>query len=132
MSENASKDEAYLLLCDVALGNMEEKMDAVSVTKNKLPKGTSSVKGIGRECPNPIGDYNHADGYVVPKGPTHVQLAGKHGVDFRLLYNEYVQDKCFSNIKHLHYRYIVYDVDQVQLKYLVRVKCLQACHHYYD
>ncbi|CAO4369336.1 unnamed protein product [Caenorhabditis nigoni] len=105
---NASKDEAYLLLCDVALGNMAEKMDAVSVTKNTLPKVTSSVKGIGRECRNPIGDYNHADGYVVPKGPTHVQLAGKHGVHFRLLYNEY----------------IVYDVDQVQLKYLVRVKCL--------
>ncbi|KAF1769061.1 hypothetical protein GCK72_000874 [Caenorhabditis remanei] len=105
-------EEAYLLLCDVALGEMVTKMQATTMSKSTLPKGTHSVKGIGRECPEEIGDYLHPDGYIIPRGKKHFQLQGTHHTDFHLLYNEY----------------IVYDVDQIQMKYLVRVKMHHARH----
>lgn len=107
-----SHEEAYLLLCDVALGEMVTKMQATTMSKSTLPKGTHSVKGVGRECPQENGDYQHPNGYIVPRGKKHFQLQGAHGQDFSLLYNEY----------------IVYDVDQIQMKYLVRVKMHHARH----
>ncbi|EFO96920.1 hypothetical protein CRE_17273 [Caenorhabditis remanei] len=64
-----AQDEAYLLLCDVALGVMDLRMQATDMSKETLPEGTNSVK-----------------------------------------------------------RYIVYDVDQIQIKYLVRVKVHRAEH----
>ncbi|EFP02378.1 hypothetical protein CRE_01104 [Caenorhabditis remanei] len=105
-------EEAYLLLCDVALGEMATKLEATTMSKSTLPKGTHSVKGVGRECPIESGDYLHPDGYIIPRGKKHFQLQGAHGKNFHLLYNEY----------------IVYDVDQIQMKYLVRVKMHHARH----
>ncbi|KAF1745661.1 hypothetical protein GCK72_022108 [Caenorhabditis remanei] len=99
-----SKDEAYLLLCDVALGKMDLRMQATDISKDTLPEGTQSVKGVGRECPS--GEFSHPDGFMVPTGEVHQQLQGTYNIDYFLLYNEY----------------IVYDVDQIQIKYLVRVK----------
>uniref|UniRef100_A0A1I7U1S0 Poly [ADP-ribose] polymerase n=1 Tax=Caenorhabditis tropicalis TaxID=1561998 RepID=A0A1I7U1S0_9PELO len=105
-------DEAYLLLCDVALGVMTECMKATQLSKYTIPWWSYSVKGIGRECPMKDGDYVHPDGYIIPKGKVHRQLQGTLNQDYFLLYNEYV----------------VYDVDQIQMKYLVRVKMHHARH----
>ncbi|KAL1517903.1 hypothetical protein ABEB36_001606 [Hypothenemus hampei] len=88
-----------LLLCEVALGNMLKKMHAENVTK--LPKGHHSVKGVGKTHPDPSFVKKIKDVEVpVGKGvsvPEHQESS--------LLYNEY----------------IVYDVAQVQIKYLIKV-----------
>ncbi|KAJ1148806.1 hypothetical protein NDU88_001632 [Pleurodeles waltl] len=87
-----------LLLGEVALGNMHELKGAANITK--LPKGKHSVKGLGQTAPDPAAN-TELDGAVVPLGcgtPTGIH-------DTSLLYNEY----------------IVYDVAQVNLKYLLKV-----------
>ncbi|XP_069464784.1 poly [ADP-ribose] polymerase 1 [Ambystoma mexicanum] len=87
-----------LLLGEVALGNMHELKGAANITK--LPKGKHSVKGLGQNAPDPSATAV-LDGVQVPLGcgiPTEIY-------DTSLLYNEY----------------IVYDVAQVNLKYLLKV-----------
>ncbi|XP_028151640.2 poly [ADP-ribose] polymerase-like [Diabrotica virgifera virgifera] len=88
------------LLCDVALGNMYDRLDAENI--RKLPQGMNSCRGLGKTHPNPqyiqkIGDM------VVPTGKGVPQEAAAKS---HLLYNEY----------------IVYDVAQVNIKYLVKMR----------
>uniref|UniRef100_A0A8C3Q0T4 Poly [ADP-ribose] polymerase n=1 Tax=Chrysolophus pictus TaxID=9089 RepID=A0A8C3Q0T4_CHRPC len=88
-----------ILLGEVALGNMYELKNASHITK--LPKGKHSVKGLGKTAPDPTASTT-LDGVEVPLG---------NGIstginDTCLLYNEY----------------IVYDVAQVNLKYLLKLK----------
>lgn len=88
-----------ILLGEVALGNMHELKKASHITK--LPKGKHSVKGVGRTAPDPSATVT-LDGVQVPLGKgcnTNID-------DTSLLYNEY----------------IVYDVAQVNLKYLLKIK----------
>ncbi|KAM9779205.1 poly [ADP-ribose] polymerase 1 isoform X2 [Syngnathus typhle] len=88
-----------LLLAEVALGNMHELKKASHITK--LPKGKHSVKGLGRTAPESTATAT-LDGVEVPLGKgvnTHID-------DTSLLYNEY----------------IVYDVAQINLKYLLKIK----------
>uniref|UniRef100_A0AAY4BAQ7 Poly [ADP-ribose] polymerase n=1 Tax=Denticeps clupeoides TaxID=299321 RepID=A0AAY4BAQ7_9TELE len=88
-----------ILLGEVALGNMHELKKASHITK--LPKGKHSVKGLGRSAPDPSATVK-LDGVDVPLGKginTNID-------DTSLLYNEY----------------IVYDVAQVNLKYLLKIR----------
>ncbi|KAM5163073.1 poly [ADP-ribose] polymerase 1 [Mantella aurantiaca] len=88
-----------ILLGEVALGNMYELKAASHITK--LPKGKHSVKGLGRNAPDPTATVQ-LDGVDVPLGKgvsTNIN-------DTSLLYNEY----------------IVYDIAQVNLKYLLKLK----------
>ncbi|XP_006897812.1 PREDICTED: poly [ADP-ribose] polymerase 1 [Elephantulus edwardii] len=88
-----------ILLGEVALGNMYELKHASHISK--LPKGKHSVKGLGKTTPDPAATIN-LDGVEVPLGtgvPSGVN-------DTCLLYNEY----------------IVYDIAQVHLKYLLKLK----------
>lgn len=88
-----------ILLGEVALGNMYELKNASHITK--LPKGKHSVKGLGKTAPDPTATIS-LDGVDVPLGngmPSGVS-------NTCLLYNEY----------------IVYDVAQVNLKYLLKLK----------
>ncbi|XP_013185212.2 poly [ADP-ribose] polymerase isoform X1 [Amyelois transitella] len=96
-----SKDKpvGVMLLCEVALGNMKECRKAEYVTK--LPAGTHSVFGAGRTEPDPAHALKLDDDTLVPLGPP---LASDRKCD--LLYNEY----------------IVYDVAQVNVKYLLQMK----------
>ncbi|XP_066147801.1 poly [ADP-ribose] polymerase [Euwallacea fornicatus] len=96
---NMNNTTGLLLLCDVALGNMLEKHTAEYI--EKLPKGHHSVKGRGKTHPDPsaakkIGDIDVPLGKGVPAPNTD---------ESSLLYNEY----------------IVYDVAQVNIKYLLKV-----------
>lgn len=88
-----------LLLCDVALGNMYERNKAEYV--EKLDPGLHSTKGVGKTEPDPAGT-KELDGCKVPVGAGVKD--GNKKTD--LLYNEY----------------IVYDVAQVQAKYLLQMK----------
>ncbi|KAG6929434.1 poly(ADP-ribose) polymerase 1 [Chelydra serpentina] len=88
-----------ILLGEVALGNMHELKNASHITK--LPKGKHSVKGLGKTAPDPSATIT-LDGVDIPLGngiPSGIS-------DTCLLYNEY----------------IVYDVAQVNLKYLLKLK----------
>ncbi|XP_051908045.1 poly [ADP-ribose] polymerase 1 isoform X1 [Hippocampus zosterae] len=88
-----------LLLAEVALGNMHELKKASHITK--LPKGKHSVKGLGRTAPESSATTT-LDGVQVPLG----KGANTNIDDASLLYNEY----------------IVYDVAQINLKYLLKIK----------
>ncbi|KAM9316020.1 poly [ADP-ribose] polymerase 1 isoform 3-T3 [Gastrophryne carolinensis] len=88
-----------ILLGEVALGNMYELKNASHITK--LPKGKHSVKGLGRTAPDPAATVQ-LDGVDVPLGKGITTNTS----DTSLLYNEY----------------IVYDIAQVNLKYLLNLK----------
>ncbi|XP_049724171.1 poly [ADP-ribose] polymerase 1 [Elephas maximus indicus] len=88
-----------ILLGEVALGNMYELKHASHISK--LPKGKHSVKGLGKTTPDPSASIT-LDGVEVPLG-----TGISSGVnDTSLLYNEY----------------IIYDIAQVNLKYLLKLK----------
>ncbi|KAI1897248.1 hypothetical protein AGOR_G00081350 [Albula goreensis] len=88
-----------ILLGEVALGNMHELKKASHITK--LPKGKHSVKGLGRTAPDPSASVK-LNGVEVPLG----RGSNTNIEDTSLLYNEY----------------IVYDVAQVNLKYLLKIR----------
>lgn len=87
-----------LLLCEVALGNMKECKRAEDV---KLPPNMHSAWGMGATQPDPAQNKVLEDGLIVPLG-TPVA----NDINAYLLYNEF----------------IVYDVAQVNVKYLLQVK----------
>lgn len=89
-----------MLLSDVALGNTHDLQQANYI--EKLPKGKHSTKGIGSTQPDPKGAYTRADGVIVPMGKP---ITDKK-ISTSLLYNEY----------------IVYNENQVNLQYLLKVK----------
>ncbi|PNF21175.1 Poly [ADP-ribose] polymerase [Cryptotermes secundus] len=89
-----------MLLCEVALGNMYERKSADYI--KKLPKDKHSTKGLGRTAPDPKGSVLREDGVEVPAGKG---VSVGHN-DVSLLYNEY----------------IVYDVGQVNIQYLLKMK----------
>ena len=118
---NKSSPTGILLLCEVALGNMyacsnmihfscysplfnklrifrHELKAADYVTK--LPKGKHSTKGIGMTFPDPEATQTIGKGVKVPLGKP-VQSSERSS----LLYNEF----------------IVYDVAQINIKYLLQV-----------
>ncbi|XP_053315053.1 poly [ADP-ribose] polymerase 1 [Spea bombifrons] len=94
-----SNPVGLILLGEVALGNMHELKAAAHITK--LPKGKHSVKGLGRTAPDPSATVQ-LDGVDVPLGKGVSAPVN----DTSLLYNEY----------------IVYDIAQVNLKYLLKLK----------
>jgi poly [ADP-ribose] polymerase len=96
-----SNNTGVLLLCEVALGGMNELLQS-SYTAANLPPGKLSTWGKGRSAPDAKDNTTLDDGTLVPLGkiaPTNVQGGS-------LLYNEF----------------IVYNVAQIRIKYLMRVK----------
>lgn len=88
-----------MLLCEVALGNMHELTHSDFITK--LPAGKHSTKGVGRTAPDPSKSVKQDDGVEIPLGPGITAPAQSTS----LLYNEY----------------IVYDVAQINIKYLLKM-----------
>ncbi|XP_057662196.1 poly [ADP-ribose] polymerase-like [Diorhabda carinulata] len=95
----STKAKGLLLLCDVALGNTLDLLKAENITK--LPKGMNSVRALGKTHPDPS-YVKKIEDIVVPVGKGIHQAAAEKS---HLLYNEY----------------IVYNVAQVNIKYLVKV-----------
>jgi len=96
---NRKNNVGLMMLCEVALGNMHELLQADHITK--LPAGKHSCKGLGGTGPDPSSTKTLPDGVQVPLGKPI-----KTGVDkSSLLYNEY----------------IVYDTAQISMKYLVQL-----------
>ncbi len=89
-----------LILCEVALGKINNRINPdYSITKKSLSKkGYHSTKGIGRWGSTESSSH---DGVDIPNGPVKELKKNTY-----LKYNEYV----------------VYDVNQILIKYLVLVK----------
>ncbi len=68
----------------------------------KLPDGKHSTIGLGRTCPNPNEYYTDSNGVIIPLGKSTESNFKKSS----LLYNEY----------------IVYDTNQINMKYLFRME----------
>lgn len=93
-------DVGLMLLSEVALGDPHELTASSYISK--LPDGKHSTKGIGKTAPDPTMSVTRSDGVLVPLGKPKVDEALRSS----LLYNEY----------------IVYDVDQVNIQYLLKLK----------
>lgn len=89
-----------LLLCEVALGDMNELLQS-DYNADKLPSGKLSTKGVGATAPDSKKAQILEDGVIVPLGKPKEQR--KQG---GLLYNEY----------------IVYNVEQIRMRYVIQVE----------
>jgi len=96
-----SKNEGILLLSEVAVGNCNEKINA-DYNANRLPAGKHCTLGVGRMTPVAKNYVTKDDGVVVPMGPAGT----KDTQNCMLQYNEY----------------IVYDVAQVRMRFVLRVQ----------
>ncbi|XP_061111087.1 poly [ADP-ribose] polymerase 2 [Conger conger] len=100
---NQKKNTGLLLLCEVALGDSNELVDA-DYDADKLPAGKHSTKGLGQTGPDPK-KTTTLDGAAVPMGPSVRTGVGQSG-RYSLLYNEFV----------------VYSPTQIRMRYLLRVQ----------
>lgn len=89
-----------MLLSEVALGDTHELTKATFI--KSLPEGKHSVKGIGKTHPHPEEHQKLETGVVVPCGKPVIN----DKIRSELLYNEY----------------IVYDVAQVHIQYMLKLK----------
>lgn len=94
----------FLVLAEVALGECNEKLKSDS-NAAKLPKNKMSVKGVGEIGPDPKQFITIDDDVIVPCGKQIDQPEVK-GKAHDLCYNEY----------------IVYNTNQIKLRYLVEVE----------
>uniref|UniRef100_A0A3Q3JKB7 Poly [ADP-ribose] polymerase n=1 Tax=Monopterus albus TaxID=43700 RepID=A0A3Q3JKB7_MONAL len=92
-----------LLLCEVALGDCNELLDA-DYEANNLPAGKHSTKGLGQTAPDPKNSVT-LDGVIVPMGPGVKTGLGKN-TGYSLLYNEF----------------IVYNPAQTRMRYLLQIQ----------
>uniref|UniRef100_A0A1A7X6K8 Poly [ADP-ribose] polymerase n=1 Tax=Iconisemion striatum TaxID=60296 RepID=A0A1A7X6K8_9TELE len=92
-----------LLLCEVALGDCNELLDA-DYEANNLPEGKHSTKGLGQTGPDPRNTVT-LDGVTVPMGPGVKTGVGRTNA-YSLLYNEFV----------------VYNPAQTRMRYLLRIR----------
>ncbi|XP_069144296.1 poly [ADP-ribose] polymerase 2-like isoform X2 [Solanum lycopersicum] len=98
-ASSAAKN-GVLLLCEVALGEMNELLSA-NYDADKLPWGKLSTKGVGATAPDPKASQILEDGVIVPLGnPKNQRKQGS------LLYNEF----------------IVYNVEQIRMRYVIQVE----------
>lgn len=100
---NQNNQVGLLLLCEVALGDCNELLDA-DYQANNLPAGKHSTKGLGQTGPDPKNNVN-LDGVTVPMGPGVKTGVGRNNC-YSLLYNEF----------------IVYSPAQTRMRYLLRIK----------
>ncbi|XP_057333570.1 poly [ADP-ribose] polymerase 1-like [Microplitis mediator] len=101
--------KGLLLLCEVALGNVEEKFQADN--DFVLPKRKHSVIARGRNVPDPEDCGEISPGVKVPFGKIKKQQC--NDIKPKLIHNEYV----------------VYDTAQIKIKYLVQINFdNEPCH----
>jgi len=106
---NTTNNVGMVMLAEVALGDMQEMKAADYHAATVCRKAKKhSVKGLGRTAPDPKACKLLENGCTVPTGKGTAT-----GVkDSSLLYNEY----------------IVYDISQVKMKYLLQVKFKYDIH----
>ncbi|EAS06926.2 poly(ADP-ribose) polymerase family WGR domain protein (macronuclear) [Tetrahymena thermophila SB210] len=101
---NKLNNTGLMFLCEVALGNTNDLISA-GYNASKLPYGKYSVRALGQIAPPKNSYINIYDDVTVPIGKGQVRDY-KNRLKTPLLHNEY----------------IVYNVKQIMLKYLLRLK----------
>lgn len=96
-----TKKNGIMMLCEVALGNCYELTNSKYI--KTLPSGYDSTHGMGNTSPDPKGSITLSDGCIVPCG----NLVKKN-ISSSLLYDEF----------------IIYDISQVRIRYLVQMDLL--------
>lgn len=98
---DAKVSNGVLLLCEIALGNMLEKYRAQN-DLIKLPDGKHSVFGRG----------------VLTPEPNEVKIISQ---DVKVPYGKLITVDVGRNAKLLHDEFIVYDANQIKIRYLLTV-----------
>ncbi|KAK6060523.1 Poly(ADP-ribose) polymerase catalytic domain protein [Cooperia oncophora] len=94
--------DGLMLLCDVALGKVKQEFNATDHSLKTI-KGYNSVQGVGGTEPDPTQLTVCDEGYSV-------NIAKP------------VKKETSQNLSLLYNEYIVYDVDQIRMRYLVRTR----------
>ncbi|KAI3900945.1 hypothetical protein MKW92_018461 [Papaver armeniacum] len=95
-----SRRDLVLLLCEVALGEMAELLHG-DYNADQLPPGKLSTKAVGSTVPDPSESETLDDGVVVPLGKPKKLRDRKGGL--------------------LNNAYIVYNADQIRMRYLIHL-----------
>eukprot|EP01119_Soliformovum_irregulare_P008564 TRINITY_DN2167_c0_g1_i2.p1 TRINITY_DN2167_c0_g1~~TRINITY_DN2167_c0_g1_i2.p1 ORF type:complete len:646 (-),score=208.95 TRINITY_DN2167_c0_g1_i2:25-1962(-) len=104
--EGRAVNRGFILLCEVALGKMHEIKQGQYL--KKAPEGYNSVKGLGARGPDMSKQLVLPNGVIIPQGemidyPVPEESKDIYGRFYQLGFNEY----------------IVYDVSQVRMRYLL-------------
>ena len=93
-----------MLLCEVELGNIEERFKADIKLPQTMEKDKNSVKVVGINYPDESGNYVDEEGIIIPTG--------------RILVNQDDNKKSYFDFNE----YIVYNLNQIKLKYITKVQ----------
>ena len=93
-----------LLLCEVDLGNIEERLKADIKLPQTMQKGKNSIKVLGMNFPDEKGSYYNEDGVEIPLGD--------------ILINQDENKKTYFGFNE----YIVYNIENIKIKYITKVQ----------
>jgi poly [ADP-ribose] polymerase len=93
-----------MLLCEVELGNVEERFKADIKLPQTMEKNKNSIKVIGMNYPDESGNYINEEGIIIPTG--------------RILVNQDSNKKSYFDFNE----YIVYNLSQIKIKYITKVQ----------
>lgn len=93
-----------MLLCEVDLGNVEERLKADIKLPQTLEEGKNSVKVLGMNFPDEKGNYIDENGVEIPLGD--------------ILVNQDENKKTYFGFNE----YIVYNLDQIKIRYITKVQ----------
>jgi len=94
-----SNNEFLLIICEAALGNARELKHS-DYNASNLPAGSHSTKAVGRKRPDPSQSVKVEKDIELPLG----------------------QAQDFSEGGMCHNEYIIYNTNQVKMRYLVKCK----------
>ena len=93
-----------ILLCEVDLGNIEERLKADIKLPQTMQDGKNSIKVLGMNFPDEKGNYYNEDGVEIPLGD--------------ILINQDENKKTYFGFNE----YIVYNLEKIKIKYITKVQ----------
>ena len=93
-----------MLLCEVDLGNIEERLKADIKLPNTLQEGKNSIKILGMNYPDEKGSYFDENGIEIPMG--------------NIIVNQDEDKKTYFGFNE----YIVYNLTQIKIRYITKVQ----------
>ena len=93
-----------MLLCEVDLGNIEERLKADIKLPNTLQEGKNSIKVLGMNYPDEKGSYFDENGIEIPMGD--------------IIVNQDEDKKTYFGFNE----YIVYNLTQIKIRYITKVQ----------